>query len=410
MAIVSGDPAPAAERPNIVPAGIMICDWTPARTCERDILRVTLFWLTGNASLSAAAVAGANSSIVGMLRYSSAEWRPLFVGPPVERASERNGGRAYAFQGSRFTVLVAPMHTNPDLAIDRKLPTSPICGSVLSAASQTPQQVYEPLCVTAGPRRRAEVRRLGVAANGRRPRSRRGLMPAYCSASPSPPRRSICFTAIGRERLTTLMGELFGLTISDGAIGNLLVPVREPLLDVTAATEKIVLPCPASAHRRDFHLGQRQVRPECSRRLMAQRSAFVPNGCSSARSRFGIRSTPATARPWRPACAARSDRGVGYRICWESNAATPPLAGVPGASDTRREYAIHDGDTAIGAPLQPSLSRAMAIGNRRETSKDATFQRYMYNLDRPLDRIMAVVPIKEAAGRERHERVLATGM
>ena len=37
------------------------------------------------------------------------------------------------------------------------------------------------------------------------------------------------------------MDELFGLTISDGAISNILARARQPLLDATAATETVVL-------------------------------------------------------------------------------------------------------------------------------------------------------------------------
>ena len=56
--------------------------------------------------------------------------------------------------------------------------------------------------------------------------------------------------------------------------------------------------------------------------------------------------------------------GVEYRICWDANAVMPPLTGVPGASDTRRVYAIDDEDTTIGAPFRRSPSRRMAIGNQ----------------------------------------------
>jgi transposase len=50
--------------------------------------------------------------------------------------------------------------------------------------------------------------------------------------------------AIGMERLALLMEELFGLTISEGAISNILARAREPLLDTTATIEKVVLSSP----------------------------------------------------------------------------------------------------------------------------------------------------------------------
>src|SRR5471032_2622610 len=46
------------------------------------------------------------------------------------------------------------------------------------------------------------------------------------------------------ERLALLMDELFSLSISEGAICNILARAREPLLDATAAIEKVVLTSP----------------------------------------------------------------------------------------------------------------------------------------------------------------------
>jgi transposase len=82
------------------------------------------------------------------------------------------------------------------------------------------------------------------------------------------------------------------------------------------------------------------------------------------------------------------------------------MAGLPGASDPRREYAIEDGDTAFSAPFRLLLLRAMAIGKRRDGLKDTTLKQYLYDLDRRLDRIMGAVPIGEP-GRKLHKRMLA---
>jgi transposase len=50
--------------------------------------------------------------------------------------------------------------------------------------------------------------------------------------------------AIGMERLALLMNELFSLSISEGAICNILARAREPLLDAPATIEKVVLTSP----------------------------------------------------------------------------------------------------------------------------------------------------------------------
>src|ERR1035438_9111218 len=46
------------------------------------------------------------------------------------------------------------------------------------------------------------------------------------------------------ERLVTIMDEIFGLSISEGAISNILARAREPLLSATTAIEQVVLASP----------------------------------------------------------------------------------------------------------------------------------------------------------------------
>ena len=46
--------------------------------------------------------------------------------------------------------------------------------------------------------------------------------------------------AIGLERLAALMGEMFALSISEGAISNMLARAREPLLAAAAAIRETV--------------------------------------------------------------------------------------------------------------------------------------------------------------------------
>src|SRR5450631_2610188 len=50
--------------------------------------------------------------------------------------------------------------------------------------------------------------------------------------------------AIGMERLATIMDEIFGVSISEGAISNVLARAREPLLAATSAIVKVVLASP----------------------------------------------------------------------------------------------------------------------------------------------------------------------
>jgi transposase len=70
------------------------------------------------------------------------------------------------------------------------------------------------------------------------------------------------------------------------------------------------------------------------------------------------------------------------------------------------KYAIEDGDTAFSAPFRRLLLRAIAIGRRRETLKDTTLMQYLYDLDRRLDRIIAIAPTGQA-GLKLRKRILA---
>ena len=69
-------------------------------------------------------------------------------------------------------------------------------------------------------------------------------------------------------------------------------------------------------------------------------------------------------------------------------------------------YAVECGDTAFSAAFKRLLLRAIAIGRRRDTLKDATLKQYHADLDRRLDRIMAAVPLGEP-GRKLRKRIAA---
>ena len=60
------------------------------------------------------------------------------------------------------------------------------------------------------------------------------------------------------------------------------------------------------------------------------------------------------------------------------------------------QYAIEAGDTVLGPRLKDLLERACAIGRRRATLKDSTLKAYEADLERRLDRIMALDPIHTA--------------
>ena len=198
--------------------------------------------------------------------------------------------------------------------------------------------------------------------------------------------------AIGLERLAALMGELFALTISEGAISNMLARARGPLLAAAAAIRETVT----------------ASRVVCSDETSARVSGktwwewvFV-----------GTLAVLHIIRPSRGKAVAQNLFGAIQPMVWVSDMLGSQRGhGVQWQvclahllRDAR--YAVECGDTAFSAAFKRLLLRAIAIGRRREALKDATLKQYHADLDRRLDRIMAAVPIGEP-GRKLRKRIAA---
>ena len=142
------------------------------------------------------------------------------------------------------------LHPNPDRVIEARLTACPKCEAAFPDAAQTPQQVYERIELPPDRPDVTQVRLFGgrCACCGERVTAQ---APAGLEQG-SPFGHSIAAMvvylhyahAIGMERLALLMDELFSLSISEGAISNILARAREPLLDAAAAIEKVVLASP----------------------------------------------------------------------------------------------------------------------------------------------------------------------
>ena len=142
------------------------------------------------------------------------------------------------------------LHPNPDRVVDARLAACPKCQAAFPETSQTPQQVYERIELPPIRPDVTQVRLFGgrCACCGERVTAAApaGLEPG------SPFGQSIAALvvylhyahAIGMERLATLMDEIFSLSISEGAISNMLARAREPLLAAAATIRATVLASP----------------------------------------------------------------------------------------------------------------------------------------------------------------------
>jgi transposase len=290
------------------------------------------------------------------------------------------------------------LHPNPDRVVDARLTACPNCEAVFPEVSQTPQQVYERIELPPIRPDVTQVRLFGgrCACCGER---------VIAAAPPgleqgSPFGQSIAALvvylhyahAIGMERLAMLMDELFSLSISEGAISNILARAREPLLAATAAIEKVVIASPVvCCDETSVRVRGKNWWEWVFIGTLAALHVIQPSrGKAVVAALFG------EIRPevWvSDMLGSQRGHGVLWQVC---------LAHL--LRDAK--YAIECGDAAFSTPFRRLLLRAIAIGRRRETLKDITLKQYLHDLDRRLDRIMVAVPIGEP-GRKLRKRMLA---
>jgi len=193
--------------------------------------------------------------------------------------------------------------------------------------------------------------------------------------------------AIGFERLRMLMGEVFGLCISEGAISNILARAQAPL---GAAAAAIAAQVTASAV---------VASDETSVRVAGKtwwEWVFVTAVC-----------VLHVIRPSRGAVVVRTLFGAQRPRVWVSDS----FGSQRGHADQWQvclahllrdaQYAIDCGDAGFAAAFKRLLLRAVAIGRRRDRLRDTTLEQYRADLDRRLDRVLALPRCGEAADRLR---------
>jgi len=290
------------------------------------------------------------------------------------------------------------LHPDPDRVVERKLAVCPNCQAAFPETTQTAWQVYDRIEL---PPVKPDVTRIRLFG-GRCPGC------GVCSTAPAPPglepgspfgasvAAMVIYLhyahAVGLERLSTLMAELFGLRLSEGAISNILARARPPLLATQAAIERVVVASPVICC------------DETSARVCGKNHwewVFV-----AARAALHV------IRPSRGKAVVRAVLGDARPEVWVSDM----LGSQRGHAEAWQvclahllrdaQYAIDCGDTAFSLPLRWLLLRAVAIGRRRAALKDATLAQYLYDLNRRLDRILATAAIG-AEGRRLRRRILA---
>jgi transposase len=290
------------------------------------------------------------------------------------------------------------LEPNPDRIVEARLDACPHCAAAFPAERQTPQQVYDRIEL---PPIKPEVTRVRLFGGSCECCGARVTAPAPSGLEPgSPFGQSIAALvvylhyahAIGLERLAALMGEMFALTISEGAISNMLARTREPLLIAATAIREMVT------------ASEVVCSDETSARVTGKTwwewvfvgTLAVLHIIRPSRGKVVVQELFGAIQPmvWvSDMLGSQRGHGMDWQVC---------LAHL--LRDAR--YAVECGDTAFSAAFKRLLLRAIAIGQRRDTLKDTTLKHYRADLDRRLDRIMAAVPIGEP-GRKLRKRIAA---
>lgn len=288
------------------------------------------------------------------------------------------------------------LEPNPDHVVDARLDACPHCAAAWSRAAQTPQQVYDRIEL---PPIKPDVTRVQLFGGRCACCGERAVATAPEGLEPgSPFGTSIAALAvylhyahaIGFERLAGLFGEIFGLSISEGALSNILARAQAPLAAAAQAIEARVKAADVVAS------------DETSARVMKRTHwewVFV-TACAVLH----------IIRPSRGADVVRALFGDIRPRVWISDS----LGSQRGHADLWQvclahllrdaQYAIDCGDAGFAQAFKRLLLRAIAIGRRRESLRDSTLAQYRADLDRRLDRILAL-PRRGAAAEKLRRRI-----
>ena len=197
---------------------------------------------------------------------------------------------------------------------------------------------------------------------------------------------------VGFERLARLAKEMFGLTISEGAIANALHRLAAPLeaeRDAIRATLRAaeVVWSDETTTRIDGRLHWHWVfvtRDAVLHEIAPRRARAVAEAVMGGHK-------PAV---WvSDRYAGQQDMAAAHQVC---------LAHV--LRDV--QYAVDCGDTTFAPGLAKLLAWTIAVGRRRDTLTDTTLQQYRAKADRRLDRLLAA-PAPHPAGRTLQKQVKA---
>jgi transposase len=277
------------------------------------------------------------------------------------------------------------LHPEPTRRRDVRALSCQACGADVSGVEQNPCEVYDRVEI---PAIVPDVTRVSLHGGVCPCCARRFKAEAPAGLEPGSPfgpniRAFVLYLravqGIPLARLRDVLLDLFGLSISEGALVNMLAAGAEPFRAAVSLIKARLLGGTALASDETgvrvgranwwlwvFHHGDSAVFVAAARRSRAVVAAFLgdhrPDFWTS--DRFSAQAGWATKA--HQVCLAHLIRDV--------------------------QYAIDAGDAVLGPGLKGLLKRACAIGRRRLNLRDATLKAYEADLERRLDRLLALDP------------------
>jgi transposase len=195
---------------------------------------------------------------------------------------------------------------------------------------------------------------------------------------------------VGYKRLTEVCQGLFGLTISQGAIANMLARVGE------------VIAAPAERIAAEVRASEAIASDETSARVKGKTWWQWTFGCATAVA-FVIAESRGKCVPTAFLAGAKPKMWLSDRLpaqCKHAEEHQFCLAHLI----RNAQYAIDHGDTIFAPGFKALLEDACAVGRRRPDLADATIAAHRRRLERELDRLLACKPT-DAEGRKLRDAV-----
>jgi transposase len=286
---------------------------------------------------------------------------------------------------------------NPDRVVETFVDSCPHCAAAFARSGQTPQAVYDRIEL---PSIKPDITRVHLFGGSCGCCGGRAIAAAPAGLEPgSPFGRTVAAMvvylhysqAISIERLRLLLAEIFGLSISEGALINILARAKPKL---EACGEAIANQVRAA---KIVCSDETSVRV-CGRNWWEW--VFVTSVA-----------VLHLIRPSRGRCVPREVFGQAWQGVWVSdaycsqrnNAASWQMCLAHLLRDT--QYVIDCGDTAFSSCFKKLLLRAIIIGRRRPDLSDNQLAHRYADLHRRLDRILNCKPASPEA-RRLHRRLI----